>query len=100
MPEFHESPLGFGQEMFSFPYGQHIFVLARPVERDWSSFDGSTMRSGTEEWRPMMVRGHGTGQRLYAIGSPYSHQMEEFEIGPVIDIEHIMGQAAAPAMKV
>lgn len=100
MPEYQESPLGFGREMFTFPYGHHIFVLARPLDRDWSSIDGSTMRSGTEEWRPMRVSGHGTGQRLCAIGSPYAYQMDEFEIGPILDIEHIMGQTAAPQMKV
>lgn len=31
MPDYQESPDGFGPEMFTFPYGQHIFVLARPL---------------------------------------------------------------------
>jgi hypothetical protein len=97
MHEVKESPLGFGPEMFSFPYGKHIFVLARPRERDWSHYDGCTFAQGMEEWRPVMVQGHGTGQRLCAIGSNYAYSLEDFEIGPQLDIAYVMASASVPA---
>ena len=95
--ELRECPMGFGPERFSFPYGEHIFVLARPLAHDWKEFDGSTMNQGREEWRPMMVRGHGTGQRLFSPGSHYAQPMARFEIGPQLNISEIMDQAQVPA---
>ena len=92
MSDHQESPLGFGPERFGFAYGSHAFVLARPITNDWSHYDGSTMQSGTDEWRPMMVRGHGTGQRLFSFGSSYGYRMEEFEFGPELNIDQLMSE--------
>lgn len=76
-------------QMFEIPFGEHIFVLARPKTEDWSKIDGSTMQSGNAEWRPCMVKGHNAGQRLFAIGSPYGFDLDRFEIDRILtqDIE-------------
>jgi hypothetical protein len=62
------------------PYGGHEFVMARPTNRDWSDYDGSTMKQGRAEFRPCMIRGHNSGQSMRCIGSPYAHPLSEFEL--------------------
>ncbi len=63
------------------PYASHVFVLARPVMGDWSDFDGSTMRQGREEFRPVMISGVEEGQRIFVIGSAHGYEITKFEIG-------------------
>lgn len=63
------------------PYGSHQFVLARPVEGDWSDFDGSTMKQGRDEYRPVMISGVEEGQRIFVIGSAYGYDITKFEVG-------------------
>lgn len=62
------------------PFAGHCFVMARPIKGDWSEYDGSTMRQGRQEFRPCMIRGQDTGQRLNVIGSAYSYDLSKFEI--------------------
>ncbi len=62
------------------PFAGHCFVMARPIKGDWSEYDGTTMRAGREEFRPCMIRGQDTGQRLNVIGSAYSYDLAKFEI--------------------
>ncbi len=63
------------------PWGSHQFVLARPVMGDWSDFDGSTMRQGRDEFRPVMIRGVEQGQRIFVIGSASGYDITKFEVG-------------------
>jgi hypothetical protein len=63
------------------PYAAHQFVMARPLSRDWSYFDGSTSKQGNEEFRPVMIRGHEHGQRIFCIGTAYGYDLDQFEIG-------------------
>lgn len=63
------------------PYGSHQFVMARPVKGDWSDFDGSTMRQGREEFRPVMISGVEEGQRIFVIGSAHGYDITKFEVG-------------------
>lgn len=63
------------------PYASHQFVMARPVKGDWSEYDGSTMRQGREEFRPVMISGVESGQRIFVIGSSYGYDITKFEIG-------------------
>ena len=62
------------------PVGDHEFVMARPVAGTWSDFDNTTNRTPREELRPCMVKGHGTSQAIYVIGSQYAHALDKFEI--------------------
>jgi hypothetical protein len=93
MPDYHESTLEFGREMYSFPYGEHIFVMVRPLVKDWSHYSMSLATEGNEEWRPVMVAGHGSGQHIRSIGSSYAFPMSDFEFGPEIKIAEIMAEA-------
>ena len=63
------------------PYASHQFVMARPVMGDWSDFDGSTMRQGREEFRPVMISGVEQGQRIFVIGSAHGYDIANFEVG-------------------
>lgn len=63
------------------PYASHQFVMARPVKGDWNEYDGSTMRQGREEFRPVMISGVEQGQRIFVIGSAYGYDITKFEIG-------------------
>lgn len=65
------------------PYGEHLFVMARPVKGDWKDFNFSTMRQGRHEFRPCMIQGHESGQRIYVIGSQYAYELSQFEIRDV-----------------
>ena len=60
-------------------FGKHMFIMVRPVKRDWSDYDGSTMRQGREEFRPCMIRGHNSSQSVRCHGSAYAYPLEEFE---------------------
>ena len=83
--QYHESPLGFGLELFSFPYGKFIFVMARPKTKDWSEYDGCSFKRGRADWRPVMVTGHGChGQHVRVAGSTSSYPTEDFEFGKII----------------
>jgi hypothetical protein len=75
------------KQKFEIPFGEHIFVLARPRTKDWSTIDGTTMRVGNAEWRPCKISGHNDGQRLYIIGSQYAFDLDHFEIGRVLTQE-------------
>lgn len=63
------------------PWGSHQFVFARPLTKDWSELDGTTMKVGREEFRPVKISGVGDGQRIYVIGSAYGYAVDQFEIG-------------------
>lgn len=63
------------------PYASHQFVMARPVKGDWNEYDGSTMRQGREEFRPVMISGVEQGQRIFVIGSAHGYDITKFEIG-------------------
>jgi len=62
------------------PFAGHCYVLARPIKGDWSEYDGSTSRQGRQEFRPCMIRGIESGQRVYVIGSQYAYDLAKFEI--------------------
>ena len=66
------------------PYIGYGFILGRPREKDWSEFDGSTMKQGREDWRPIMIRGINSGQTVKVHGSAYGYKLDDFEItGPL-----------------
>lgn len=75
----------FGVTYFaSIPWGGHGFILARPKVDDWSEYDGSTIRAGREEFRPVMIRGVESGQRVYVHGGSYGFDVDRFEFsGPL-----------------
>ena len=73
-------------QRYEIPFAGHLFVWARPLVRTWSYYDGATMAQGRDEFRPVMVRGHDTGQGVYCQGSAYHYPMEDFEFGEVISM--------------
>lgn len=90
-------------QTFDIPYGEHIFILARPISGDWTDIH-SRGRSREADWRPCMVNGHDDGQRIWIIGSAYAHPLDQFEIGPILtvcpdaEISSVTSEdAAAPA---
>jgi hypothetical protein len=37
------------------PYGGHIFLMARPIEKDWRYYDNTFLNQGRTEFRPCML---------------------------------------------
>jgi len=64
-----------------YPLGGHAFVWARPKDKNWDKFDGTNgLGDGPREFRPCMVVGDDTGQRIRVLGSQYGYGLDEFEI--------------------
>jgi hypothetical protein len=62
------------------PPGSHAFVLARPFHDDWSTFDGSIIPQGRDEFRPCMLIGAGNSKRIKVIGSAWYYDPTLFEM--------------------
>lgn len=67
--------------MFDFPYGGHIFVMARPKVREWREFDGTFLNRDNREFRPCMISGWNESQRVFVHGSQYAYMLDDFEFG-------------------
>lgn len=78
-------------QLFQLPEGAyHVMMWARPKaaragaehwqekQSDWSFFDGSTCKMG-REWRPCMISGISTSQRVRVIGSNGGYELSLFE---------------------
>lgn len=65
-----------------FEYGGHVFVWARPRQKPWGHYDGTTssLKHQEFEFRPCMLSGHDSGRNLRVIGSTYSYDVKDFDI--------------------
>ncbi len=74
-----------------FPWMSQTFVMARPIAKysmaasDWAKYDGSTSPQG-REYRPVMIRGIGTGKRVWVIGSAHGYELDLFEFSGDITV--------------
>ena len=60
---------------FDYPYGGHVFVLARPKEH-WHPND----EYSKNEWIPCKISGFGDSQRIWIIGSSTAYNLKNWEI--------------------
>lgn len=64
-----------------FPFAGHVFVWARPKNRDWSAYDGTNLvRAENDEFRPCKMTGHNASRRLVIIGTASHFDLDLFEI--------------------
>lgn len=73
------SPVTYPREL---PMGGHAFVWARPLLGAWSKYDGKLYSTDEEKhgFRPCMVSGQYSGQRITVFGSTLSYPLADFEI--------------------
>jgi hypothetical protein len=54
---------------------------------DWAKIVGNDWYRNNRDWWPCRLSGHNFCQSLTVIGSPYSHDLKHFEIGPDINFD-------------